>query len=84
VTLLLEKGALRFQFAPMQWSGFFISPEHEFPRVAEYVVISPNGQQASFSVAESPDDITLTTSKLKVVVAKKTARSFSTTPPEKS
>src|SRR6267142_474445 len=71
VTLLLEKGALRFQVCTDVMVRVLYSPQSEFPRVAEYVVIKSEWPQASFLVAESPDDIALTTSKLKLVVARK-------------
>ena len=46
------------------------SPQHEFPRVAEYVVIKSALPKTPFDVNEAADNITLTTAKLKVVVGK--------------
>src|SRR6266566_1724211 len=71
VTLLLEKGALRFQVCTDAMVRVLYSPEREFPKVAEYVVIKSEWPQTPFEVTETAEVISLTTSKLKLVVTKK-------------
>src|SRR5207237_5156003 len=71
LTLFLEKGALRFQVCTDSMIRVLFSPEHGFPKVTEYVVIKSEWPQIHFEVSESPDAITLITSKLKLAVTKK-------------
>jgi len=71
VTLLLEKGALRFQICTDAMVRVLYSPQREFPKVAEYVVIKSDWPATPFDLTENADAITLSTSKLKLVVAKK-------------
>jgi alpha-D-xyloside xylohydrolase len=71
LTIFLERGALRFQVCTDSMIRVLYSPQHEFPRVAEYVVIKSAWPKTPFDVNEAADNITLTTAKLKVVIAKK-------------
>jgi len=71
LTIFLERGALRFQVCTGSMIRVLYSPQREFPRVAEYVVINSNWSNAQFDVNEATDSITLTTTKLKVVITKK-------------
>jgi alpha-D-xyloside xylohydrolase len=71
LTILLERGALRFQVCTDSMIRVLYSPQHEFPRVAEYVVVKSAWPKTPFDVNEAADNITLTTAKLKVVVGKK-------------
>ena len=71
LTLFLERGALRFQVCSDAIVRVLYSPAREFPKVAEYVVIKNDWPAAAFDVRETPDDLTLTTAKLKIVVTKK-------------
>src|SRR5258708_25806413 len=71
VTLLLEKGALRFQVCTDAMVRVLYSPEREFPKVAEYVVIKSEWPVTPFDLAENADAVTLTTAKLKLITTKK-------------
>ena len=71
VTLLLEKGALEFQVCTDSLLRVRYSAQHEFPKVAEYVVIKTAWPATPFSISESAEYVTLTTAKLKLVVTKK-------------
>ena len=71
LTIFLERGALRFQVCTDSMIRVLYSPQHEFPRVTEYVVIKSAWPKTPFDVNEAADNITLTTAKLKVVVVKK-------------
>src|SRR5258708_179254 len=71
VTLALEKGMLRFQVCTDAMVRILYSPEREFPKVAEYVVIKSEWPATPFDLTENADTVTLSTSKLKLVVAKK-------------
>src|ERR1700747_211086 len=71
VTLNLEHGALRFQVCTEAMIRVRYSPQREFPHVAEYVVIKMEWPKTDFSISETTNDVTLTTAKLKVVVAKR-------------
>ena len=61
LTIFLERGALRFQVCTGSMIRVLYSPQREFPRVAEYVVINSNWSNAQFDVNEATDSITLTT-----------------------
>jgi alpha-D-xyloside xylohydrolase len=71
VTLVLEKGALRFQVCSDSMLRVLYSAQREFPRVAEYVVIKSEWPATPFDISESADSVTLTTAKLQLLVAKK-------------
>ncbi len=71
LTLFLEKGALRLQVCSDSIVRVLYSPEREFPKVTEYVVIKSDWPATPFDVRESADDFTLSTGKLKLVVTKK-------------
>jgi alpha-D-xyloside xylohydrolase len=71
VTLFLEKGALRLQVCTDAMVRVLYSPEREFPKVAEYVVIKSEWPATSFDVTDTADGVTLNTTKLKIVVTKK-------------
>jgi len=71
LTIFLERGALRFQVCTDSMIRILYSPQREFPHVAEYVVIKSDWPQTPFDINETADNVTLTTAKLKVVVAKK-------------
>src|SRR5690349_2364777 len=71
VTLNLERGALRFQVCSETIIRVLYSPQHEFPHVAEYVVIKTDWPKTDFLVNETASDVALSTARLKVVVAKK-------------
>jgi len=71
LTLFLERGALRFQVCTESMVRVLYSAEGEFPKVTEYVVIKSQWPAVPFDVSESADAITLTTTKLKLVVTKK-------------
>src|ERR1700745_1154131 len=66
LTLNLERGALRFRVCTETMIRVLYSPQREFPRVAEYVVIKAEWPKADFSIGETANDVTLTTAKLKV------------------
>jgi hypothetical protein len=70
-TIFLEKGAPRFQLCTNSMVRVLFSPEREFPKVAEYLVIKSEWPQTAFNVTETADAISLTTAKLKLVVTKK-------------
>jgi alpha-D-xyloside xylohydrolase len=70
-TLFLERGALRLQVCNDSMLHVLYSPQPEFPNVAQHVVIKNDWPKANFDVLENEKEIALTTSKLKVVVAKK-------------
>jgi hypothetical protein len=57
---LLEKGALRFKPCSDSMIRVLYSPAHEFPRVANYLVIKSNCPSSPFDVTESAAEITLT------------------------
>jgi len=71
VTVVLEKGALRFQVCTESMVRVLYSAQREFPKVAEYVVIKSEWPATPFDFAESADSVTLATAKLKLVVTKK-------------
>src|SRR5260221_11126622 len=71
VTLVLEKGALRFQVCTDAMVRILYSPEREFPKVAEYVVIKSEWPATPFDLTENADTVTLSTSKLKLIHAEK-------------
>jgi alpha-D-xyloside xylohydrolase len=71
LTLFLEKGALRLQVCSDSIVRVLYSPQREFPKVTEYVVIKSDWPATPFDVRESADDFTLSTGKLKLVVTKK-------------
>jgi len=71
LTIYLERGALRFQVCTDSMIRVLYSPQREFPRVTEYVVIKTEWPKANFVVTETTTDVTLTTAKLKLVIAKK-------------
>lgn len=71
VTFNLEHGALRFQVSTEAMIRVLYSPQREFPHLAEYVVIKMEWPKTDFSISETANDVTLTTKKLKVVVAKR-------------
>lgn len=71
LTLFLEKGALRLQVCSDSIVRVLYSPEREFPKVTEYVVIKSDWPATPFDVRESALDFTLSTGKLKLVVTKK-------------
>src|SRR5579862_2860925 len=50
VTLNLERGALRFQVCTETIIRVLYSPKHEFPNVAEYVVIKTQWPKTNFDV----------------------------------
>src|SRR5579862_5398268 len=70
LTLNLERGTLRLQVCAETMIRVLYSPQREFPRVAEYVV-KTEWPKTDFAVSETANDVTLTTAKLKAVVAKK-------------
>jgi alpha-D-xyloside xylohydrolase len=69
-TIFLKKGALRFQVCTDSMVRVLFSPEREFPKVLDYVVIKSIWPQTPFDVTETAEAISLTTAKLKLVVAK--------------
>jgi len=71
ITLFLDRGALRVQICVDAMVRVIYSPSREFPNIAEYVVIKSQWPKVAFDVNESSDSVTLTTAKLKIVVAKK-------------
>src|SRR5258708_35118945 len=71
VTLALEKGMLRFQVCTDAMVRVLYSPEREFPKVAEYVVIKSEWPVTPFDLTENADSVTLTTATLKLVTTKK-------------
>ena len=71
LTLFLEHGALRLEVLSDSIIRVLYSPEREFPRVAEYVVIKTAWPKTDFDVAETPADLSLVTARLKVVVERK-------------
>ena len=71
LTIFLEKGALRFQVCSDSMIRVLYAPGHEFPQVADYVVIKSDWPSSPFEVAENAAEITLTTAKLQLVVTKK-------------
>src|SRR5689334_3315456 len=71
LTLNLERGAVRFQICSDTIIRVLYSPQHEFPHVKEYVVTRTDWRPTPFDVNETADNLTLTTAKLKIVVAKK-------------
>jgi len=71
MTIFLEHGALRFQVCTDSVIRVLYSPQREFPRVKEYVVIKFDWPKTPFDVNEAADNITLNTTKLKVIIAKK-------------
>ncbi len=71
VSLILGNGALRFQVCTDAMVRVLFSAEHEFPRVTEYVVIKSEWPVTPFNVTETPDTVSVTTAKLKIVVTKK-------------
>jgi alpha-D-xyloside xylohydrolase len=70
-TIFLKKGALRFQVCTDSMVRVLFSPEREFPKVPDYVIIKSVWPQTPFEVTETAEVISLTTSKLKLVVTKK-------------
>ena len=74
LTLFLEHGALRLEVLSDSIIRVLYSPEREFPRVAEYVVIKTAWPKTDFDVAETPADLSLVTARLKVVVERKDSR----------
>ena len=71
LTLFLERGALHFQVCTDSMIRVLYLPQHEFPVVRQDVVIKTAWLTINFEVAETANDVTLTTAKLKLVVAKK-------------
>jgi alpha-D-xyloside xylohydrolase len=71
VTFLLDRGALRLQVCTDAIIRIRYSASSEFPRVREYVVTKSDWIATEFSVAESPDEVTLSTKALKLTMAKK-------------
>ena len=71
LTLRLEKGALRFEVFGDRMVRVLFAPKNEFPKVAEYVVIKSEWPRVEFTVSETPDNVTLATTKLKLVVSRK-------------
>lgn len=84
LTIFLERGALHFQVCTDSMVRVLYSPQREFPRVAEYVVIKSDWPKTPFDVNEAADNIALTTARLKSSSQKKTVRSFSMTVPAKN
>src|SRR5438445_12360589 len=70
-TIFLKKGALRFQVRTDAMVRVLFSPEREFPKVLDYVVIKSIWPQTPFDVTETAEAISLTTAKLKLLVTKK-------------
>jgi len=70
-TIFLKKGALRFHVCTDSMVRVLFSPEREFPKVLDYVVIKSIWPQTPFDVTETAEAISLTTAKLKLVVTKK-------------
>jgi hypothetical protein len=70
-TIFLKKGALRFQVCTDSMVRVRFSPEREFPKVPDYVVIKSIWPQTPFDVTETAETISLTTAKLKLLVTKK-------------
>jgi Domain of unknown function (DUF4968) len=70
-TIFLKKGALRFQVCTDSMVRVRFSPEREFPKVPDYVVIKSIWPQTPFDVTETAEAISLTTAKLKLLVTKK-------------
>jgi alpha-D-xyloside xylohydrolase len=70
-TIFLKNGALRFQVCTDSTVRVLFSPERRFPKVAEYVVIKSEWSRTSFAITETAEAISLSTSKLKLVVSKK-------------
>jgi alpha-D-xyloside xylohydrolase len=71
LTIFLDRGALRLQVSADSIIRVLYSPQREFPHVTEYVVIKTDWPTTRFDVAENEKEITLTTAKLKIAVAKK-------------
>ena len=71
LTIFLERGALRFEICTDSIVRVLYSLERKSPHVAEYVVIKNDWPQPKFDAAENEKEVSLTTAKLKVVVAKK-------------
>src|SRR5216683_6103421 len=71
VTLFLEKGALGLQVSTDAMVRVLFSPQREFPKVADYVVIKSEWPATPFEVTETNDAVTLNTTKLRIVVTKK-------------
>ena len=70
-TIFLKKGALRFHVCTNSMVRVLFSPEREFPKVLDYVVIKSIWPQTPFELTETAEAISLTTAKLKLVVTKK-------------
>jgi alpha-D-xyloside xylohydrolase len=70
-TIFLKQGALRFQVCTDSIVRVLFSPERQFPKVAEYVVIKSDWPPTAFELAETSDAISLSTRKIKLVVSKK-------------
>jgi hypothetical protein len=60
LTIVLEKGALRFEVCSDSMIRVLYSPSHEFSKIAGYVVIKSNWPSSPFDVTESAAEITLT------------------------
>ena len=59
LTIVLEKGALRFEVCSDRMIRVLYSPSHEFPKIAGYVVIKSNWPSSPFDVTQSATEITL-------------------------
>ena len=70
-TIFLNSGALRFQVCTDSMVRVLFSPEREFPKALDYVVIKSTWPKTPFDVTETAEAIFLTTAKLKLLVTKK-------------
>ena len=59
MTIVFEKGALRFEVCSDSMIRVLYSPSHEFLKIAGYVVIKSNWPSPPFDVSESAAEITL-------------------------
>ena len=71
VEFALEKGILKLQVCTDSIVRVLYAPTSLFPQVKDFVVIKTEWPHRHFSVAETPENITLTTTTLKLVVTRK-------------
>jgi hypothetical protein len=60
LTIFLEKGVLRFEVCSDSMIRVLYSPGHEFPQVANYVVVKSDWRSSPFQASENAAEMTLT------------------------
>ena len=67
----LQQGILKLQVCTDSIVRVLYTPTNTFPNVKDLVVLKTQWPHADFTLAQTPENVTLTTAKLKLVVARK-------------